>query len=509
MNKRAAIYVRVSSDDQAEHGYSLPSQIEECQKFAWQKGFDVIAVYQDDISGAKPISSRPAGGELQRAIDARQINTIIIYQVDRLSRDFVDLVTTVRDWLHGGVEIHALDIGQVTSEIDIALVIKGWQGGDERQKIRERTMRGRNGKARAGRVVGQGRAPYGYHYENDSFVIDELEAQTIQMIYDLYVNGGENGRSMSCQMIADRLTELAIPRPGEKMPWKRTPGRSCSWDSATVQRIIGAETYAGVWRYGRLIGGAGKQKKRPIDEQIAVSVPAIVSREIWELAQACRVHNSKFSSYCTRRYRTSGGEACTEPFVKGYVVEYITWGYIMSLLTNADEFEEKLREAQANEAAQMQPKQKELENIIALLTNIEYEAEQIVTMAKKVKGIVGEKLQVQADELDRRYQVLNTRKAILEEELESELIDSTIDSLLEFRETVAVGLNNPTPDERRLWLELLQTKVTVTNGIATVTCRLSREGTRFDLFTEYQLSTLLNQNQYYRHVFENFKIRII
>ena len=65
-------------------------------------------------------------------------------------------------------------------------------------------MRGRNGKARAGRVVGQGRAPYGYHYENDSFVIDELEAQTIQMIFDLYVNGDENGRSMSCRMRVSR-----------------------------------------------------------------------------------------------------------------------------------------------------------------------------------------------------------------------------------------------------------------------------------------------------------------
>jgi hypothetical protein len=87
-------------------------------------------------------------------------------------------------------------------------VVKAWQGGDERQKIRERTMRGRITKARAGRVVGQGTAPYGYHYANDTFVIDELEVRTIRMIFDWYVNTG-----LSCQRIADRLTELAIPRP--------------------------------------------------------------------------------------------------------------------------------------------------------------------------------------------------------------------------------------------------------------------------------------------------------
>src|SRR5215208_1052496 len=116
MNKAAAIYARVSSDDQAERGYSLPSQIEACQKFASQKGFDVAAVFQDDISGAKPISIRPEGEQLQAAIYSGLIRTVIVYCVDRLSRDIVDLLTNVRDWLRLGVEIYALDIGQVTSE---------------------------------------------------------------------------------------------------------------------------------------------------------------------------------------------------------------------------------------------------------------------------------------------------------------------------------------------------------------------------------------------------------
>jgi site-specific DNA recombinase len=511
VNKQAAIYARVSTDDQAERGYSLPSQIEACQRFASQKGFDIAAVYQDDISGAKPIASRPEGGELQNAIDTRQINTVIIFQVDRLSRDIVDLLATVRDWLRAGIEIYALDVGQITSELDIVLVIKGWQGGDERQKIRERTMRGRMTKAKSGRVVGQGFAPFGYEYSNGALVINELEAQTIRMIFDWYVNTG-----LSCRKIADRLTDLAIPRPGESTSWKRTRGKSRTWVHIAVQRIIGSETYAGVWRYGKTVRGSGKRDKRPIDEQISIDVPAIVSRELWNLAQERRAYNSKLAKrkmkreyllrgllfcgcgrhmvgtnglyYCTRRYYTNGGERCTEPFVKGYAVESITWGYILRLLTNAEEFEQALRDAQAIEAEQMQPKQKELEHVIALLTDTEYEAEQIAATAKKVKGIVGEKLQVQADEIDRRYQVLSARKARLGEELKSELTDSTIDDLLQFRETVTVGLNNPTPEERRLWLELLQTKVIVTDGIVNVTCRLSREAVSFDLFTGYQLS---------------------
>src|SRR5690349_3003760 len=147
MNKQAAIYARVSTDDQAERGYSLPTQIEACQQFARQRGFEVVGVYQDDISGAKSLTHRPEGGELQNAIDARQIDTVIIYQVDRLSRDIVDLLASLSDWLRAGVDVYALDVGQVTGELDIVLVIKGWQGSDERLKIRERTMRGRDAKA--------------------------------------------------------------------------------------------------------------------------------------------------------------------------------------------------------------------------------------------------------------------------------------------------------------------------------------------------------------------------
>ena len=109
-------------------------------------------VYQDVISGTTPVSLRPSGYELQQEINAGNIQAVIVYQVDRLSRDIVDLLPVVRTWLRAGVGIYALDIGQITSENDIMLVIKAWQGGDERQKIRERTMRGKNTKARLGSV---------------------------------------------------------------------------------------------------------------------------------------------------------------------------------------------------------------------------------------------------------------------------------------------------------------------------------------------------------------------
>jgi len=111
MTQRAAIYVRVNKSNQVEGRDSLSRQIESCTTFALESGFDVVGIYQDAISGRVPVLDRPQGLELYLAIQARLINAVIVYRFDRLSRDVVDFLTTVRDWSQEGVEIYGLDQG--------------------------------------------------------------------------------------------------------------------------------------------------------------------------------------------------------------------------------------------------------------------------------------------------------------------------------------------------------------------------------------------------------------
>ena len=499
MNKQAAIYVRVSTDDQAEKGYSLPSQIEACQAFARKKNFEVEAIYQDDISGAKSIASRREGAQLQSAIDLGQINTVIVYQIDRLSRDIVDLLTTVRDWLRAGIEIYSLDVGQITSELDIVLVIKGWQGSDERQKIRERTMRGRNAKAKAGKAVGQGIAPYGYSYANGELFIEESEAKIVRMIYDYYINGTENREITGYPLIAKRLNELGIPAP-----------RGVQWSLSAVYRILTIETYCGVLHYGRKIVRGNKIYDRSPEEHILINVPAIVTHETWMLAQSKRSYNSKFSKrnakrdYLLRGRITCGcgcsmigtdgvylcrarmqnfvkPTQCKEPRIKNELIEFVAWDYVMALITNPELFEEKLRQAQVKELNNMQPKRKELEHVLALIEQTEKEADEVGRAMTRTHGLVGERLEQHAREIDRRYQALGTRRQELLEALAFEFTDQNIDSLLQFRETVAAGLRNPTFEDKRQWLEILQVGVIVTNRQAVTSCRLAREPFTFNV----------------------------
>jgi site-specific DNA recombinase len=107
--RKAVLYARVSTDDQADRGYSLPSQIDLCRKYAERLGYPVVAELTEDISGAIPIAERPEGKKLVAMFKARQADALIAYQVDRLYRDNIELLIAVRMWLRAGVEVHTCD----------------------------------------------------------------------------------------------------------------------------------------------------------------------------------------------------------------------------------------------------------------------------------------------------------------------------------------------------------------------------------------------------------------
>jgi len=140
-----------------------------------------------------------------------------------------------------------------------------------------------------------------------------------------------------------------------------------------------------------------------------------------------------------------------------------------------------LREAQAKESDGMQPKRNQLEHIQALIEQAEKEADEIAEVLTRMRGLVAARLEQQANEVDRRYQALLSRQAELRDALTSELTDDNISNLLVFRETVAAGLVNPTFEDKRRWLEILQVEVRVENHQAVIACRLSMEPFAFNL----------------------------
>jgi site-specific DNA recombinase len=84
--KRAILYARVSTDDQKDKGYSLPSQLEAMRNYAAKQRFEIVAEFQDDYSGATPIEMRPEGRKAHAMLQEGQADAIIAYTIDRFVR---------------------------------------------------------------------------------------------------------------------------------------------------------------------------------------------------------------------------------------------------------------------------------------------------------------------------------------------------------------------------------------------------------------------------------------
>lgn len=559
-HRRAVIYARVSTDEQADKGYSLQSQVEACGKYAHDHGLEIaggryfdkvartlidepnentvaIRCFIDDYTGTVPIESRPEGRKAYDMLRNNQADVLIAYRIDRIVRppedgDEWDMPILIRGLAKLGKEIHTLDRGQLKTDFAGLLIamLDARSAGDERRKIIERTTRGRNSKVQEGKVIGTGRPPYGYHYAHEKtpmgkskvsgLEIVETEAAIIRMIYQWYISGDDQDHEpMTDYAIAHRLSAMGIPTPGESRGGRPRIRESGMWAYGTVRRILTAETYAGIFRYGRL-GGYHKGEKRgarPTDELIVLNVPLIVRRDIWEAAQARRDHNKRISGKkryllrgmitceCGRKMSgsVSGPEAaryrcgsstvflsksvetadCHTKSIKADVLETVVWNYVLDLLTDPVRFEMDWRKAQALEQDGLAPKRERLETIEELIKHCEKEAAETAVALKKAKGLVLTKLQADMDSIDVRYAKLTAERDRLSAEVRmaSRLDDEALARALQFRADMIRGLVEPTFDDKRLYLELLQVKVKVKSGKVVIGCGLPTEPLETDL----------------------------
>ena len=189
-HKRAAVYLRVSTDEQREQGYGLVGQFNECIEYAGRLGFqlvgstsykleggkliesadaDAIPVYIEDYTGFSRFDDRPTGKQLMAMLlKEHQADAIIAARVDRIARDSLEARIAARTWLKAGIELHTAKNGRITNDNDIVFLIESWQGHEDYTKIVKNLKDGRNNKARGGRVVGAYRAPFGYHFVRDA-----------------------------------------------------------------------------------------------------------------------------------------------------------------------------------------------------------------------------------------------------------------------------------------------------------------------------------------------------
>lgn len=300
-----AIYARVSTDAQAEKGTSLDTQLEACRKKAHELGFvdSVIQVYRDEgVSGAD--IDRAALNTLRSDIELGKIKeAVFCYDPDRLSRKLHYQLILEEQFNRYGVKLIFVNSNndRETSEGRLLYQVQGVIAEYERDKIRERTVRGKLAKARLGQVMPMRSPPFGYRLVSGQLLIAEDEAYIVKKIYAWYIAG------TSFRQIAAKLQEMGIQ------------ARLGSWNASTLRNMLQSETYLGRFWYNR----RKRQKKdgktkggnpavcfqpRPESEHILIPVPAIIEAEVWHRAQKRRENNKKFAKKNTRLdYLARGG----------------------------------------------------------------------------------------------------------------------------------------------------------------------------------------------------------
>ena len=295
MNKPAAIYARVSSDRQKEN-HTIASQTAALIEYAQKNGYSVPPewVFQDEgYSGA--ILVRPGLERLRDLAAEGQIAAVLVYSPDRLSRKYAYQVLLSEELSRCGVELIFLKApAGATPEDQLLVQFQGMIAEYERAQIAERCRRGKKHMAQQGGVNVLSGAPFGYRYMKKSdtsvafYEVIEAEAKVVRMVFEIYTQ-----QRLSINAIARLLNERQIATRTGKGRWERS----------TVWGMLRNPAYRGAACYGKTeqrprqrVTRPLRQRKalpsrdvggheRPRAEWIEIAVPALVSEEMFALAQ--------------------------------------------------------------------------------------------------------------------------------------------------------------------------------------------------------------------------------
>jgi site-specific DNA recombinase len=299
--KLAAIYARVSTTDQADKGYSLPTQIEACREFARREGYTVQWAFQEDYTGTS--LNRPQLKALREIVRQRLLEAVIIYDQDRLSRKLAHQLLLCDEMEECGVILHvvSMPMNDKSPEGQLFSNVRGAFDEYERLKILKRTHDGRLGRVKAGFPSG-GTVPLGYTYVKHVHqgAHDEInleEAALVERIFRMYVDDG-----LSLKEIARQLTRDKVPscwdRRSYRLPRKYGAG---VWYESAVTRILSNTAYIGTLYWGkherqRSPNNPDKKtawRRKPQDEWFAISVPAIIPQDLFDAAQEKKQRNAQ------------------------------------------------------------------------------------------------------------------------------------------------------------------------------------------------------------------------
>lgn len=490
-----ATYERVSTNHQAERGFSLAAQAESLEAYAARQGWLLPEDlrFRDTDSGAH--WDLPGLQAMLEAARQRRFQVLLVWDLDRFARSLTKALVLEEQLKKYGVRVHYVRVPVDDSPEGRLLKHQLFSFAEyEREKIRLRSAMGKRAKVARGGILG-GRAAYGYRYiaGEGRYEIEPQEAATIERIFRLI---GIERRSTHA--VARLLTAEGVPTPSQKRDYRSTFAANGTWHATTIYQLVRNPLYKGEWVYGRRKAVTTERETKtlrpaPAENWVVAPAPAIVTPELWQLAndaldagKARSTRNAKaffllrglVTCACGRtlaghtdkdgrryyRCPTRAGRAWFDTceaasYYPADWLEETVWKVVTEPLQDRALMRAALAEQRQRVQAERDQIEDRLRAVEAALTDVQRRLSQLLDQA--LDGFPAEVIAVKRKELGQQYQALTDERERLLGELGALDVPDEVTLLEALSEDVALGIEAATPHERRALLELLRVKLTV------------------------------------------------
>ncbi|WP_270598954.1 recombinase family protein [Clostridium baratii] len=288
MNKRVAIYCRVSTVEQAEEGYSVDEQRRRCIEYCDKEGHEVFKVYEDRGISGKNISGRPGLKDLLKNANDKKFDLVVVWKLNRISRRLIDILNIVDTLDKNNIAFRSLTESFETEtpagklQLNIMGAISEFERGTIADNVKMGMMaRAREGKWNGGKVLGYDVVEIpseGKKRKETKLVINEKEAMTVRRIFELYSEGH-----------GYKATVNRVNKEGHKSK------RGNAFSTASIKEILKNPVYIGKIRYNVRQDWNEKRRKNINPNPILVDGEhdAIIDNETWEKVQIILKDRSK------------------------------------------------------------------------------------------------------------------------------------------------------------------------------------------------------------------------
>ena len=515
---RVAIYARVSTEEQAEHGYSIDAQLDTLRQYCQQSGKVVANEYVDKGLSGKEMTKRHELKRMMRDAERREFDEVIVWKINRLSRKTRDLLEIVETLNRKNICFRSFSekFETETPMGRFALQMMGAVGELERNTIVENVKMGLKQRAKMG--LHNGGSCLGYasveqqngdrRNKQTLFEIVPEEAVTIQKIFSLCAAG------RGFRAIANQLN-----RDGHRTK-KGNP-----FSESGVKEILKNPVYSGTIRYNRFEGWSEKRRRGKNSKPILVPGlhQPIIERELWEKAQSLLQERSKVTPrthdgfslltglircpqcgasmvasrtvnylkdgtkvirryYSCGKFRSQGSSVCRANSVGADYAEQHVLNWLNDLFHKPKILEDVVAAVNSRRNNNVGPMQQEL---AAIDRNRELllQRRQRLLDAYEMDGIDKSALTTRLSEIAAEDDALHVRKTELTYELgENCLVEVPLEAVREALADTKRLLEVALPEQKKTLLRMLIKQINITEGrrIGDIVLRIAIKGTEIN-----------------------------